>query len=100
LPGFTTTIENIPALDSVVCKTLVGKYEMPSGAIVRVLFENRSLYVIAPEGAKLQLFPSSDYEYFLDVTDLQLTFSKNSEGKVDKMIVHQGGQDIEFKRVE
>ena len=100
LPGFTTKIENIPALDSTFCKTLAGKYEMPSGTKVSVLFENGKLYAISPEGMKLQLFPSSDTEYFLDVTDLQISFVKSAAGKVDKMIVHQGGQDIEFKKVE
>ena len=100
LPGFTTTIENIPAIDSLVCKTLVGKYEIPSGMKVSVLFENGKLYATTPEGVKLQLFPSSETEYFLDAADVQITFNKNADGAVDKMIVHQGGQDMEFKKTE
>ena len=100
LPGFTTTIENIPAIDSLVCKTLVGNYEIPSGTKVSVMFENGKLYVKTPEGAKLQMYPSSGSEYFLDVSDVQLSFSKNANGVVDKMIVHQGGQDVEFKKTE
>ena len=100
LPGFTTTVENIPAIDSLVCKTLVGKYDIPSGMKVSVLFENGKLYATTPEGVKLQLFPSSETEYFLDAADVQITFNKNADGTVDKMIVHQGGQDMEFKKTE
>jgi pimeloyl-ACP methyl ester carboxylesterase len=100
LPGFTTTIENVPALDTLVCKTFAGKYEMQSGTKVGVILENGKLYAIAPEGAKLQLYPSSETEYFLDVTDLQITFVKNANGTVENMIVHQNGQDRDFKKTE
>ncbi len=98
LPGFTTTVENIPAIDPLVCKTFVGEYEM-TGTKVSVLFENGKLYVRTPEGAKLQMYPSSETEYFLDVADVQLTFDKDVNGVVDKMIVHQGGQNMEFKKL-
>ena len=98
LPGFTTTVENIPAIDSLVCKTFVGEYEM-TGTKVTVLFENGKLYVRTPDGAKLQMYPSSETEYFLDVADIQLTFDKDVNGAVDKMIVRQGGQNMEFKKL-
>ncbi|MCG6959868.1 prolyl oligopeptidase family serine peptidase [bacterium BMS3Abin03] len=100
LPDFTTTVENIPAIDSVVCKTFVGKYEAPGGFSLSVMFNNGKLNVKTPDGAIIQLYPSSETEYFIDAMDVQITFNKNENGTVDKMIVHQGGQDTEIKKVE
>jgi hypothetical protein len=100
LPDFTTTIGNIPAIDSLTCKTFVGKYEVPGRISVSVMFNNGKLYVKAPEGTIIQLYPSSETEYFIDAADMQITFNKKENGTVDKMIVHQGGRDMEISKVE
>ncbi|MEJ2494873.1 MAG: DUF3471 domain-containing protein, partial [Ignavibacteriaceae bacterium] len=93
-------VENIPAIDSVVCKTFVGKYEASGGFSLSVMFNNGKLNVKTPDGAIIQLYPSSETEYFIDAMDVQITFNKNENGTVDKMIVHQGGQDTEINKVE
>ena len=99
MPGFTTTVENIPVLDTVVCKTFVGRYEQ-GGTNVSVMFNNGKLYARTPEGAIIQLYPMSENEYFIDVANLQITFNKNENGIVESMTVHQGDQDIEMKKIE
>ncbi len=100
LPDFTTTIENIPEIDTLVYKTFIGRYEIPGRVNISVTLNNGKLYTTTPQGAIIQLFPLSETEYFIEPEDVQITFNKNANGTVDKMIVHQNGQDIEIKKVE
>jgi predicted esterase len=99
LPDLTTELENIPAVDSVICKTFVGKYEMQN-QILNVVFENKKLYAKTPDGMKFQLLPFSETGYFIEFMDLQVIFNKKADGKVDKMIIHQGGQEFDSKKIE
>jgi predicted esterase len=99
LPDLTTEVVNIPAIDSVICKTFAGKYEMKN-QILNVIFENNKLFVKTPDGMKIQLLPFSETGYFIEPTDLQVIFNRKTDGVVDKMIIHQGGQDIDSKKIE
>ena len=100
LPDFTTTVVNIPPLDTATCKKISGRYEVPGKFTVSVKFDNGKLFVTSPGGSPIRLYPTSASEYFNDAADVQITFNKNDSGVVDKMIVHQGNQDIEIKKVE
>ncbi|MBN2424793.1 MAG: prolyl oligopeptidase family serine peptidase [Calditrichaceae bacterium] len=100
LPDLTTTIDNLPVIDPGVYKTLAGRYEIQPGVNIFVYIDGNKLMGKAPDGIVFQLFPSSETEYFVDRADIQLTFGKNETGVVDKVIVHQNGQDLEIKKSE
>jgi predicted esterase len=99
LPDLTSTIENIPTIDSVICKSFVGKYDTQNG-IANVTFENGKLYAKPPNGSKVQLLPFSEIGFFIDQADLQITFNRKADGAIDKLVVHQSGQDFECKKIE
>jgi hypothetical protein len=100
LPDLTTTIENVPAIDSTVIKSLVGKYEIQPGINVNIFIDNGNLMGNTPEGLKFHLFPYSETEHFIDIADIQLTFIKNENGKITGVVVHQPGRDMEMKKIE
>jgi predicted esterase len=99
LPDLTSTIENIPVIDSVISKSFVGKYDLQNG-IVDVIFENGKLYAKPPNGPKLQLLPFSETEYFIDQMDVQIIFNRKADGAIDKMTIRDGSQNIESKKIE
>jgi predicted esterase len=99
LPNFTTTIENMPAVDTLVCKKYLGKYQLQNQTLTAVL-ENGKFYVKVPNGSKIQLLPFSETGFFIDGEDVQLVFNKNENGAVDKVIIYQGGQEMESKKIE
>ena len=100
LPDYTTTVVNTPPLDTLACKKISGRYEVPGKFTVSVKFDDGKLFVTPPGGSPVRLYPTSASEYFSDAADVQITFNTTESGAVDKMIVHQGGQDIEIKKVE
>jgi hypothetical protein len=50
---------------------------------------------------KLEILPSSETEFFIEIVDAQLTFVKDENGKVTHVTLRQGKRDPEkAKRVE
>jgi pimeloyl-ACP methyl ester carboxylesterase len=100
LPDLTTRIDNLPVIDSHIFESYKGKYEIQPGVIIDVYTDSGKLMVKTPEGARIQLLPLSDSEYFIEVADIQITFGKIENGKVDKLTVHQNGRDSDAKKIE
>jgi hypothetical protein len=44
--------------------------------------------------AQFQIFAEAPAEFFLKVVDAQISFEKDSSGKVVRLILHQGGQNV------
>src|SRR5512135_1076342 len=75
LPDFTTTVVNVPPLDTLACKKISGRYEVPGRFTVIIKFDNGKLLVTPPGGSPVRLYPTSASEYFSDAADVQITFN-------------------------
>jgi D-alanyl-D-alanine carboxypeptidase len=78
----------------------VGEYELAPGFILTVTREGDRLMTQATGQSKVEIFPSSETEFFLKVTDAQITFVKGPTGTVDQLVLHQGGRDMAAKRLK
>ena len=87
-------------VDPAVFKTLVGQYQLAPGFILTITTENNQIFAQATGQQKLEIFPKSDYEYYLKVVSAQITFVKDEKGKINQLILHQGGRDMPANRVE
>ena len=58
-----------------------------------VTVEGGKLMVQATGQAKFQVFAESESEFFYKVVDAQISFVRDQDGKVDHLILHQGGLD-------
>jgi serine-type D-Ala-D-Ala carboxypeptidase/endopeptidase len=76
----------------------VGDYELAPGFILTVTREGDRLMSQATGQGKVEVFPSSETEFFLKVTDAQITFVKGPSGRVEHLVLHQGGRDVVAKR--
>jgi CubicO group peptidase (beta-lactamase class C family) len=88
------------AVDGKVLDTLVGEYEVRSGFVLIVSRDGDRLMGQATGQLKLELRPESETTFYIKEADAQLTFVKDDEGKVTKLISRQGGRDLEGKRVK
>lgn len=100
LPDLKTRIDNLPAIDQQVYESYCGKYEIQPGINIKILIDNNRLMATTPDGNTIQLLPISEFEYFFDGADVQFTFFKNEKGVVENVIVHQGNNNISFKKIE
>lgn len=87
------------AVDPKVLDGLTGRYELAPGFILNVTREGTHLMTQATGQGKVEVFPESPKEFFLKVTDAQLSFQTDESGHATGLVLHQGGRDVPAKRI-
>ncbi len=77
-----------------ILRNYVGVYELTPNFHLNVTLEDGALFTQATGQPKIPIFAESETDFFLKATDAQLTFSRNSLGTIDKVVLHQNGQDL------
>jgi hypothetical protein len=99
MTDLTTKVENLPKIDPKIFDVLAGTYEIQPNVNVIVFREGDRLLGKGPDGKAVQLYPTSETEYFLGEEDLQLTFEKDAGGVVQRVVIHQSGRDTAAKKI-
>ena len=85
-------------VDPALYDAYAGAYELAPGFVLTVSREEDHLMAQATGQQKLEIFPTSETEFFYKVVDAQVTFVKGPDGQVDRIVLHQGGRDMPAKR--
>ncbi|MFH1118350.1 MAG: serine hydrolase [Bacteroidota bacterium] len=72
----------------------IGEYEIQPGFSLKVTLEDGHLMTQATGQEKFEVFPESAVKFFLKVVDAQIEFIRNADGKVDSLMLYQGGAEI------
>jgi CubicO group peptidase (beta-lactamase class C family) len=88
------------ALAPDVLDRYVGDYELAPTFHIVVTRDGNALFGQPTEQPKVQLFAEKEDEFFLKVVDAQITFTKDSSGKITGLVLHQNGQDSPGKKVK
>ncbi len=86
-------------IDEAILKSYVGRYELSPGFILEVTKDGNQLKTQATGQAQVDIFPKSENVFYLKVVEAQLTFNKNENGVVVSVTLHQGGQEMEGKKL-
>jgi len=86
-------------VDPKLYEDYVGEYELGPQFILAITAEGGRIFAQATGQPKVEIFPESEVDYFLKVTDAQVTFVKDSGGRVHQLVLHQGGRDIPAKKI-
>jgi len=89
----------VGTLDQTAFDACVGDYELAPGFVLKVWREGDTLYAQATGQPRAEIFPAGPYDYFLKVVEASLTFEKGSDGKVNRLVLHQGGRDLPGRRL-
>lgn len=87
-------------VDTTILKQYVGEYEVAPTFKITISLVNGGLKARPTGQGLFDLFAKSENIFFLKVVDAQVEFVKNEKGEVDKMILHQNGQDLPGKKVK
>jgi len=88
------------AVDSKILDRYVGRYQLTPDLALTVTREGDQLYAQATGQGKFELFAESETEFFLKVTDAQVTFETEATGPAKRLVLHQLGRDVPAQRVE
>ncbi len=75
-----------------------GSYAIVPQFKLVVTVERGRLMVQATGQPKFPVYPRSETQFFYKVVDAQLTFERDAEGKVSRLILHQNGQEMPAPR--
>jgi CubicO group peptidase (beta-lactamase class C family) len=80
-------------VSSDVLARYVGTYQLTPNFQLEVTFKDGALYVQPTNQQTFRLWPESETEFFLKPVDAQVTFTRDAQGNVTGLVLHQGGQD-------
>ena len=93
-------IETKPVtVDSMTYDAYVGEYEVSPVFKVAVFREGDKLMTQATNQPAFELFPEGANKFFLRVVDAKVTFTRDAQGVVTGLVIHQGGRDIPGKKI-
>lgn len=100
VPAGAAKVRTEVTVDAAKLDPLVGVYELAPAFRLTITTEGGSLFAQATGQGKVPLFAESETEFFLKVVDAQITFVKDADGKVNQLILHQGGANVPGRRVQ
>jgi serine-type D-Ala-D-Ala carboxypeptidase/endopeptidase len=96
--GFATLDANAPltpnkaiVLPSASLDDYVGTYKLADKFLLKVFRMNDGLFVRATGQVAIPIFPSAPNEFFGKVAGISLSFTRNSNGVVSGLVLHQNG---------
>jgi len=78
----------------------VGEYELAPGFLIKVWREENNYKAQATGQPSFDIYPESATKFFLNVVDAQIEFSRNEQGEVSSLTLHQGGRAMPGKKVK
>jgi CubicO group peptidase (beta-lactamase class C family) len=94
----TTTPRKEIAVAPEVLDACVGEYQLSPTFVISVRRRDKQLFIQATGQTEVAVFPESETRFFLKVVDAQIEFVKDADGKVNGLILHQGGRDQRASR--
>lgn len=88
------------ALSTAVLDRYVGKYQLAPEFAITITRENDQLFGTPTGQPRAELFAEAEDRFFLKVVDAQVVFVSDDAGKVEKLILHQGGREMPGKKVD
>jgi len=86
------------AVDPYILATYVGNYELAPSFVLTVTLEGGQLMTQATGQSKIPIFAESPTRFFPKVVDAEIEFTKDKNGAVKGLILHQGGRDMPAPR--
>jgi tetratricopeptide (TPR) repeat protein len=78
----------------------VGKYKLAEGFFITITVEGNRIFEQATGQQKVEIFPESATKFYLKVVPAAIEFFMNEKGKVHKLVLYQGGNEMPGEKVE
>ena len=87
------------ALDTTVLERYVGQYQLAPGVLITITRNGNRLFAQLTGQPAIEVFASSEREFFYKVVNAQLTFEVDDQGRAIALVLHQNGQNPRAPRV-
>jgi D-alanyl-D-alanine-carboxypeptidase/D-alanyl-D-alanine-endopeptidase len=87
-------------LDPKLFDRYVGRYQLNAQLTLRITRDGEHFFAQLTGQRPLEIFASSEREFFLKVVDAQLSFELDAAGRPTAVVLHQNGVDQRAARIE
>ena len=87
-------------LSDELLNSYVGEYALAPTFSISVFIENNQLYGQGTGQPPFELFASAKDEFFLKAVEASISFQRDDQGTVNRMVLHQNGQDLPGTKVK
>lgn len=94
------TSERSIKLDQKVLDSYVGEYQVGLSLIIKITRDGDRLFGQASGEERLELFPSTETDFYFKDVDVRITFVKEPDGKVSRLVLHQNKINQEARRIK
>lgn len=96
---YTPQLRTLVKVPDNILSEYAGQYELSPEFKVTITKDGDKLR-IEPTGQPVSdLFPESTTSFFSLIVEAKIEFVRNTNGSIEKLILHQNGQNIDGKRV-
>ena len=89
------------AIDKALYADYAGSYELgDDGTYYFVIARDGHLFTRVIGQQAIEIFPESETQFFMKALPVQVTFVRDADGAVNKLVHHQSGAEIEARRVD
>lgn len=81
-------------LSDQILKLYIGDYELQPGFVFSISFTDGKLFCQASGQPKLELTPFSESDFIAKEANAKISFEKNANQEIEKLILHQGGKQF------
>jgi D-alanyl-D-alanine carboxypeptidase len=87
-------------LSAIVLDQYIGNYELAPNFVLAVSRNGEKFVIQATGQGPLEFFAESENKFFARDVDAQVKFNKDASGKVNELILYQGGRETPGKRTK
>jgi uncharacterized protein YneR len=78
----------------------IGKYELQPGFVIEVITKDNQIFAQTTGQPQFEIFAEDEDTFFLKVVPASVDFNKDEQGNITSLTLHQGGMDMEGKKIE
>jgi len=97
-PDWHAAVRTAVSVDPKILAQYVGTYTVAPNVDLVITLENGSLMGQPRGEPKFPIYFANESKFFLTDSPIEGEFSRGADGKVDSLIVHQGGRDMKAPR--
>lgn len=87
-------------VDAEILKQYIGKYELQPGFVIEIATNENQIFAQLTGQPQFEIFAETEITFFFKVVPASIDFNKNDNGEVTSLTLHQGGSDMEAKKIE
>lgn len=100
IPMEGAVIRSAVTIESSILKQYVGKYQLLPKIVMDITLRGNQLNAQLTGQDRYPVFPESETKFFFKVVDAQLVFELNDDNTATALVLHQGRQRTQAKRVQ